>query len=131
MTLLKKLNDFFKDKENLRATQIAFSILVVMQFLYQQRAGLTTLLLGGTILGILLIVVGGILILIPEPATTVTGIIMVIVGFILSGGSIFVMLNSISDSTGLPTSIIALIIMGLFVYIKFFRNRQTYYGGYY
>lgn len=117
MSIMNDLNNIGKNKNFLIFAKVLL-VIGILNVLAQQgmiglgRAGFGTSL---TALAIALIVIGWIFIIIPEPTTTIVGIIMVIVGVMLS----WALIESVIESIGSMTSIligIGLII--LFVIIK-------------
>lgn len=102
MTIMKDLNNFFRKRNNLKNTQIAAAIMAFILFLnqYTDISSRSSLFGFGAIitsLSIILVVIGWILIIIPEPATTITGIIMVIIGVFLGWSVISSLLSSLGS----------------------------------
>ena len=76
-------------------------------------------------IGLALIAVGWILIIIPEPATTLTGIVMVGIGLTMVGGMITYLSNLLGGFFNNPAILIGAVgILLLFLYIKN-RPRKT------
>lgn len=89
MSLIKDINNFFKKKDNLLFIQVIAGVLVFLALSPELgRAGLTSLLFGGSLFGFILMAIGIVLIVIPEPTTTLTGVIMTVVGALISWGTL-------------------------------------------
>lgn len=87
------------------------------------RAGITSIItgFGG---GVALIVIGWILIIIPEPATTLTGFVMVGIGVSMVGGMITYLSNLLGQSLENPIMLIGAVALILGLIYVFTRGRK-------
>ncbi len=119
--IINKLNSIFKKKENHNFMKILLVIgiftLLSNWSATMGREGFGTAF---SVLSILLFVLGWILIIIPEPTTTLTGIIMVIVSVILGWGLITQFVESTFGDIG--SGLIVSVIVGIIIFVMIIKR---------
>lgn len=115
--MLNKMNRYFRNRDNLKNVQVlsAIAFIWVMLFSNMSRAGVF-----GTsyIVAVVIIIIGIILIVIPEPLTTLTGIGLVIGGLVMIFGTAY--LQSLADQYGIWFWVV--IIGSVILYLKYMRR---------
>lgn len=125
---MSKLNQFFRKRENLQKTKIFIGFLIVLALFGDKlQLGTQSFLfsfLGGSIaFAVILFAVGLFLIFIPEPSTTIIGIVAAVIAIVITGGAIFTAIisffRSIPSPGGFPLwAILILGIIGIYFYTR-------------
>lgn len=120
--MIKEINNFFRNKENLKKVQILIWILIALAIFGKETPIMTASIFGtysGVFLvGIILVTLGGLLTFIP--GAQIPGVIAIVVGFLISGGTIWAFFESLPSPFGIP--IWAFLMIGI-VFVLIFRKR--------
>ncbi len=126
--MIDKINPYFRKKENLRKVQIFAGLLILLALFGNQLPVETQSVftfLGGTIaFSFVLLAVGIVLIVIPEPVTTATGIVMVGVAILISGASMWVFFKALPSPFGIPIWAILILVAG-YIFVSRKSKRRT------
>lgn len=127
--MIKELTNYLKKKENLEKVWIIVGILIVLAFLKKDTPIITASIFGiysGFLtFGFILIVLGAALTFIP--GANIIGIIAIIAGLLVSGGSIWAFFESLPEPFGIP--LWAFLMIGIILFVIFRKKaarRYTY-----
>jgi len=125
------IRQFFRNKENIKKIKILAGVLIILALLSKDSPIMSQsvfgIFSGFLTFGVILILVGVVLIIIPEPATTVIGIIMTIVGFLIAGGTVWAFFESLPEPLGIPIwAIIMILIAAGYLFRRRLARQYTY-----
>lgn len=115
--MMKEVNKFFKKGNNLLGVQL-ISLAVFLYLLVGADISRTGIFGSSYVISILLIVLGVVLIIIPEPATTITGVLMVAGGLLMIYGT--AILQKLANQYGMMFWIVLAIF--IFIILKLMRR---------
>lgn len=118
---MQEFNNWVRKKKNLDKIKIFAGLMIALALFGDQiQIGSQSALglFGGLLsFSVILFVFGAILIAIPEPATTITGLIMVGISVLLTGGTLLAFFKSLPTPFGIPIWAITILVI-MFIYIR-------------
>lgn len=121
-----KIKKIIKDNILVLIVAAAFAFSLISNI--GSRSGIFGLDFGLVTISLIGMMVGWVMIIILEPASTITGVIILAVSFLIGGTTIIVMSNIIANAIPGGWTTIAIVLMALFIIprIRNMRQKQVY-----